>query len=190
MAKRVLFLYASRTGNTEKIANRMKDTFTKYGWECDSLKIGDNTDIDREQPDVKKYDFLCVGSYVDKSLPSEKLHEFLRHNPINPHAPSKTGKGSRSHRKIAVGPKMGIVFVTYGGAHQGPKEALPALALLESELEHLRHICIGKYSCPGKQKMFNRPTPGMWHPDEYQRPNEKDLLRAELFIEEMLEYVR
>lgn len=187
MEKKALIIYASRTGNTEKITQRFKETFIKNGWECDLLKVDDNTDL-KKQPDVKNYQFLCIGSFVDMSLPSLKLVEFLRNNPINPHAP--VGKGGRpvAHRKINIGPKMGIVYVTYGGAHMGPPEAAPALALLHSELEHLRHICIGKFSCPGR--MFKRPTPGWWHKDVYNRPNERDLLRAELFIEEMLEWVQ
>jgi hypothetical protein len=188
MDKKALIIYASRTGNTEKITLKFRDTFIKNGWKCDLLKIDDKTDIEKDQPDYVKYDFLCAGSYVDKSLPSERLMDFMRSNKLNPHAPIGKGGIPVAHRKITIGPKKGIVFVTYGGAHMGPPEAIPALAFLHSELEHLRYVCIGKFSCPGK--MFNRPTPGWWHTDIYKRPNERDLLRAELFIEEMLEWVR
>ena len=80
MSKRSLILYASRTGHTEKVALRFKQVFEKYGWECDMLKIDKNTDVTASPSpfDCEKYDFLCVGSYVDKSLPSEKVIDIMR----------------------------------------------------------------------------------------------------------------
>ena len=39
MAQRCLMIYASLTGNTEKVALRMKSTFEKHGWECDAFKL-------------------------------------------------------------------------------------------------------------------------------------------------------
>lgn len=97
--------------------------------------------------------------------------------------------------KIIPGPEKGVVFATYSGMHLGPKEAFAALAHLEVELEHLGFECVGRFSCPGKQKphrepppdMKDRPAPETWHKDIMTRPNKRDLLKAEIFIEDILE---
>lgn len=85
MAKRSLILYASMSGNTEKVALRFKGVFEKKGWECDLLKVTSKTDIFKSPFDCRQYDFICVGSYVHKSLPSERLVEIMRFNPNNVH---------------------------------------------------------------------------------------------------------
>jgi hypothetical protein len=93
------------------------------------------------------------------------------------------------HRKIVLGPdsKKSIVFATYAGYEFGPKEAAPAMMLLELEPEHIGFKCIGQFCCPGK--FLNDPTPATYHGDIRDRPNEKDLLKAEMFIEERLEQI-
>jgi flavodoxin len=63
MANKALILYASMTGNTEKVALRFKQTFEKKGWQCDMVKVDKN--IAANPPfNYKDYNFLCVGSYV------------------------------------------------------------------------------------------------------------------------------
>jgi hypothetical protein len=84
------------------------------------------------------------------------------------------------HQKAVPGTKKAIVFVTYAGAHLGPKEAEPSLSLMDMELEHLEIFkCIGRFSCPGR--MVKYPTPGYWHGDISQRPDERDLKKAEIY---------
>jgi hypothetical protein len=185
MPQKSLILYSSRTGNTEKVALRFKKVFEKKGWQCDIFKVDKNIDIENPPFDYRDYDFLCVGSYIDWSLPPDELLFIMRHNPQSAHCLRKPSSKAYGHRRIVIGPKKGIVFITYAGAHLGPKEALPALYLLELEMEHLRFECIGQFSCPGK--MFNRPTPGFWHGDISHRPSERDLLKAEIFMEEKIE---
>jgi hypothetical protein len=101
------------------------------------------------------------------------------------HSPKRNGKIVRVHRMIFPGPKTGIVFVTYAGTPLGPKEAEPALSLLELNIEHLRFKCIGRFSCPGG--VGKRATPGQWFGDTRGRPGERDLRKAEIFMEEILE---
>ena len=215
MPKRSLILYASRTGNTEKVVMRFKQVLEKKGWECDLLKIDRKTNVKMHPSpfDCKKYDFLCVGSYVDKSLPSPQLIDIMRNNPQSihydprladpggppelpeewdpsmmaslPDTPPPEGFG---HRKTILGPesKKGIVFVTYSGHDFGPPEAVPALETLALEMAHLHFQCIGKFSCPGK---FGNPKTEVWFKDINQRPHERDLLKAEIFLEEVLEEI-
>ena len=93
------------------------------------------------------------------------------------------------HRKIVLGPdsKNAVVFITYAGYEFGPKEAEPGALLLALEVEHLRFKCIGHFYCPGR--FLHHPTPGTFHGDIRHRPDDKDLLKAEMFIEEKLEEI-
>ncbi len=181
MARKCLIIYYSETGNTEKVALRFKDTFERNGWECDIFKIGKETDFGNLPYEYKDYAFLCVGSPVHDSLPPQEIIDAIRREPKD------VGKTKMLHRKIVPGPKKGIVFVTYAGLHLGPKEAEPALKLLELEMEHQRFKGVGSFCCPGK--IFDRvqATPGWYHGDIRGRPSERDLKKAEIFIEEIIE---
>jgi len=228
--KKSLILYSSLSGNTEKVALRFKKVFVDQGWECDTFKIDKNTDY-REPPfNIEDYDFLCAGSYVLLELPAEEIVNFMCKNPLSGHCGQPTREELARQRllrnnpnylppaekpkreikthnigKIKLGEKKGIVFATYGGMHLGPKEAAPALALLQSEVEHLGFECIGQFSCPGTMRGHgpapedakrNPPPqpeagqkPNTYHKDMSHRPNERDLLRAEFFLEDKLEEI-
>lgn len=211
MSRKSLILYASMTGNTEKVAMSFKKAFEKKGWECDAFKIDKNTDVNNPPYDWEKYDFLCVGSPVILGQPVEEILKLMFNSPISAHQgqptredraresvlsndpnyvpqPRRRPKGARPVGKIIPGPKKGVVFVSYAGVHLGPKEAEPALGTLENELEHLKYECIGKFACPGKHG--NDPGKDWWHGDMRQRPNERDLLKAEIFMEEKIEECR
>ena len=212
MTKKSLILYASMSGNTEKVAGVFEQVFRRRGWGCDTVKI--DSEIDPEVPpfSLSGYDFICVGSPVVGSLPVKEMVRILSRNPASAHRDSKDcwsrpdedAEASRRRRRfvtiasepekevqltarIKFGPdnKMGIVFVTFGGVHLGPKEALPALALLESEMEHLQIRCVGRFACPGRMGNVEG-----WFEDLPHRPNEHDLKKAEIFLEDILESVR
>ena len=213
MAGKCLILYSSYTGHTEKVATRFKSTFEKNGWECDMFKVRRKAeDIFNPPYDLANYDFLCVGSGVISHLPYNEILSAIRWHlygldPRIPHRfrgeditylkgpvpkvppPTKDPRVLKLHRKIVLGPdsKKAIVFVTYSGYEFGPKEAEPALQLLALEIEHLRFQCIGHFCCPGKY--LDDPTPRTYSGDIRDRPNEKDLLKAEMFIEEKLEEI-
>ncbi len=210
MASKSIILYASLTGNTEKVASRFKQVFEKKGWECDMFKVDRNTDVHNPPFNLEDYDFLCVGSYVMLELPAEEIINVMCKNPLSGHCGQPTREEVARQRvmrndseylppaerpprqrrprgvgKIIPGPKKGIVFATYAGMHLGPKEAVPTLSHLELEMEHLKFQCIGSFCCPGKHG--DRPGEGTWHGDIRHRPNERDLMKAEIFMEEIIE---
>lgn len=180
--KKALIIYQTMTGNTEKVVSRFKKVFLNKGWQCDVFKIDKNTDVDNLPFDFYNYDFLCAGSGVYMALPGKEVTDVMFKTT---HRPRRAGKIVRVHRKITPGPKKGIVFVTYAGTHLGPKEAEPALALLDLNIEHLKFRCVGRFSCPGA--IGKKTTPGFWFGDIRGRPNERDLKKAEIFLEEKLE---
>ena len=92
--------------------------------------------------------------------------------------------------------KKGIAFVTYGGLRQGPAEVLPALSLMQLQMEDQGYRCVGKFACPGRDEtpLFNQANgtdnPGAnrgWHWDLQSRPSERDLRKAETFMAEIIE---
>ena len=213
MGKRCLIIYSSLTGNTEKVALRFKSTFERNNWDCDIFKIRKIAqDILNPPFFINNYDFVCVGSGIMVHLPYNEILNVIRrlrlgmdprialHNrgetipyikePVPEFLhPTQDKRVLDSHRKIVLGPdsKKAVVFATYAGYEFGPKEARPALQLLALEIEHINFKCIGHFCCPGK--FLDSPTPRTFHGDIRDRPNEKDLLRAEMFIEEKLEQI-
>ncbi len=208
MGNKCLITYSSNTGNTEKVALRFRETFEKNGWQCDFFKVRKEADdILRPPFDIRSYDFVCAGSGLRAHLPYNEVLNMLRK--------FRTGADPRFilkfrdetipyitepvldqrlntdavHRKIVLGPDSpkAVVFITYGGYEFGPKEAEPALQLLALELEHIGFQCIGQFCCPGK--FLDDPTPRTFHGDIRDRPNEKDFLKARMFIEDKLEEI-
>ncbi len=208
MGRKCLIVYSSFTGNTEKVALRFKSTFEREGWGCDLFKVRKRAEDILNPPfDLNDYDFVCAGSGLRAHLPYNEVLNLLRRFRIGgdprivlrnrdetiPYIkepmpePPPPGAMIGHHRKIVLGPdsKKGVIFVTYSGYEFGPKEAEPALQLLALEIEHIGFKCIGLFCCPGK--FLDNPTPGTYHGDIRRRPDERDLLKAEMFIEEKLE---
>lgn len=182
MSKKSLIMYASSTGNTESVALRFKKAFEKKGWECELFKVDKKTD--KNLPfDYQDYDFLCLGSPVIFKLPTSDMQRILNPTHEGPPPPEVRSSGPKVIR-FGFESKKGVVFATYSGHHLGPKEPDPALALLESLLEHKEFECVGRFACPGR--MFDG-TSGGWYKDINDRPNERDLQKAEIFMEEILE---
>ena len=169
--KKNLIVYASNTGNTEKIAMALKNNFNRYGWECTLKKLANDYDVENPDFDFDDYDFVCVGSPVNSELPLPQVRKVMTSRPHADH-------------KIVPGPKCGIVFCTYGGIHLGPKEAEPALKLLELELEHLSFKVIGSLAIPGS--MGDKYNPNWYHGDMRGRPNAEDLRDVGSFVDDIM----
>ena len=210
MSKKCLVTYSSYTGHTEKIALRFKETFENKSWQCDIFKVEKRADdILRPPFDIRQYDFVCAGSGLRVHLPYNEILNMLRgfRTGMDPrivlrnrdetipyitepiHEIPSDGKARVNHRKIILGPDAprAVVFITYAGYEFGPREAEPAANLLALELEHIGFQFIGKFCCPGK--FFDDPMPMTFHGDIRDRPSEKDLLKAQYFIEDKLEEI-
>jgi hypothetical protein len=210
MVKRCLITYSSYTGNTEKVALKFKETFEKKDWQCDIFKVRKNADdILRPPIDIRSYDFVCAGSGLRAHLPYNEILNMLRGlrtgfdpritlrfrdetipyitEPI-PELPAHRS-AKKDHGRIILGPDAprAVVFITYAGYEFGPKEALPSVQLLALELEHIGFQSVGHFCCPGKY--VDDPMPRTFHGDIRDRPNEKDLVEAQMFIEKKLDEI-
>ena len=172
--KRNLIVYASRTGNTEKVAKELAKNFERYGWTNTLKKLPD--DYDAKNPDFNfdDYDFVCVGSPVISELPLDQIRTVTY--------------GQPGLKKLTPGPKCGIVFCSYGGIHLGPVEAAPALKLLEVELMHQLYNVIGSLAIPGSMGDFDNPD--VYYNDLIDRPNEQDMKDVATFVDEIMKKLK
>jgi hypothetical protein len=209
-SKKSLVFYASRSGNTAKVARRFKATLEKNGWQCDIAGIEEGADPMAFPYNLRDYDLLCAGSGVRFHQPYEELINVIQ-APVYGFDPRMMKRGmdfselteedkkkmqaamgdrkGTTHAKVVLGPdhKHALSFLTYGGHDFGPEEAQPALDLINLELMHLHLEAVGKFCCPGKFE--NESIPYSYYPDLPTRPNDRDLLAAELFMEKMLEKI-
>ncbi len=164
---KVLNIYHSTTGNTEKVAKIIDETIKTLGHNIDSFKVRKDLDID-----LLQYDFIFAGSGVYQWLPGKPMIDFITR--IRSHYVEKgeilPGSPRRTNRKA-------IIYCTYGGAHTGVNEAIPAVKFMGQLFDHLgievvdEWYIVGEY-LPEKYKSFS--TEGRLG-DITGRPDEHDL---------------
>ena len=199
-----LIVYASHTGNTERVALRFQKVFEEKGWACDCIKAARG--MKPVNPD--DYDLVCIGSPILAGGHAKEISTVWTGGvdfPVEEAGGTPGGgppgggppPGSLTWRQDPAKYKKGVAFVTYTGSMRGPAEALPALALMELQMEDRGFRCIGKLACPGRHAVaqFEQPEDPRdgaeamraWHWDQQSRPHERDLQKAEIFLEEILE---
>jgi flavorubredoxin len=163
----VLNLYFSTTGNTRRVAMRIAETVQQLGHRLETIEVTKDSETD-----ILAYDFVFVGSGVYEWLPGKPLMRFFSklrkqyadNGEIKPAAPRRAGKKA-------------VVYCTYGGAHTGVNEAVPAVRYMGQLLDHLGYDVVAEWYLVGE-----------YHPQKYQelsttgrlgdirgRPSEEDL---------------
>jgi multimeric flavodoxin WrbA len=163
---KVLNLYYSATGNTDKVAKQIEKSIKKVGHEVETVQVG--KDI---EPDILAYDLVFSGSGVYSWLPGKPLLElfdklrakYARSGEIKPASPRRPGKKA-------------VIYCTFGGGHTGANEALPAVKYMGQLFEHLGYEIIGEWYIVGEfhGKLQHLSTNGRLG-DIRGRPNEADL---------------
>jgi flavodoxin len=152
MVRKALIVYASVTGNTEKVAVRFKQVIEKTGrpwgdWECDTYKVTKRSDRKNPPYYAEDYDLFLVGAPIWSGIPPLYLYDDHLGSLIGILSP----KGQNNPRRsVGWKPQKGIVFLTYGGTGQGPLETTSAFGVLEREgMERWGIKCVGKFACCG-----------------------------------------
>ncbi len=115
-----IVLYASRTGNTKKIAQQIANTLN-----CKSLQITKNS---LPNKDLEQYDLIFIGSGILAGNPNEDLSNFLQAQKLSK-------------------PKTYAVFITWGGAGNTDQIAFKKLKqIIETQGHTLLPDC---FSCYG-----------------------------------------
>ena len=84
MANRALILYASSTGNTEKVALIFRDVLTEYGWVPDLVHLDEDTDLPGQGIYLDHYDLVLLGSPVISGSPSPLVSRHLALVDVDP----------------------------------------------------------------------------------------------------------
>jgi flavodoxin len=125
--KNALIIYWSNTGNTEKVANAIKQGLGKA-----NVQTAVKRPEEAETIDFFDYDLVCVGApsyswHLPEPMTAflkKKFEEYKQKGNIKPSAPKVQGKNA-------------IVFVTYSGPHTGIDEATPVGKDIRQYFEHL-----------------------------------------------------
>lgn len=138
---KVLNLYYSMTGNTEKVAKKIEETVRELDYDVDTIKI---TKKDMEL-DVLQYDFVFVGSGVYMWLPGKPFQELYSALLTKYHGTGDIISCSPRRTSSYV-----VVYCTYGGGHTGMNEAVPAVKYMGQLFDHLGYQIIGEWYIVGE----------------------------------------
>ena len=167
---KILNIYYSATGNTEKIANVISETAKKEGHEVETIKVTkESSDVDIE---LLAYDLVFAGSGVYQWLPGKPIQElftkmlwkYFEKEEIKPAAPRRPNKKA-------------VLYCTYGGVHTGINEAIPAVKYMGQLFDHLGFTIIAEWYFVGEyrsKKLAPFSTIGRMG-NIKGRPNENDL---------------
>lgn len=139
----VINLYFSSTGNTEKVAFKIRDTIKQLDHEVKTVKVTSG-DLD---VDILEFDFVFVGSGVYGQLPGKPmielhrrlLHRYSKEGVIKPACPRRPSA-------------YVVVYCTYGGVHTGINEAIPAVKFMGQLYDHLGYTIVGEWYIVGEYK--------------------------------------
>jgi flavodoxin len=165
---KVLNLYFSATGNTEKVAMRISETVQELGGEVDTFKVtGKDIEID-----ILNYNFVFAGSGVYAQMPGkpfielfkELMQKYRKVGEIKPTSPRRPSA-------------YAVVYCTYGGAHTGINEAIPAVKYMGQLFDHLGYTIMAEWYIVGeyKTKRLRGHSVAGRLGDIRGRPNEVDL---------------
>ena len=137
---KILNLYFSSTGNTEKVAQRLTATVQKLGHEIDTINVTGDCELD-----LLSYDVIFVGSGVYQWLPGKPMQEF-----ISGRLSHYAAAGEIKYASPRRAQKKAIVYCTFGGAHTGANEAIPAVKYLGQLFDHLGFEIVGEWYLIGR----------------------------------------
>lgn len=145
--KKALILYATISGNSEKIAKVFEQELLDYGFEVDMIKATNQT----TPAVIHGYDLYLVGTGIVGGLPELNLiGAFGAGNYCNMRQTALIGGGERTTTWSRKGNlAKGIIFLTYGGNRRGPSEIMASAGLLEMMMIDMDIAVMGKFACTG-----------------------------------------
>jgi flavorubredoxin len=173
---KALILYWSATGNTEKIANTIKNSLAEGKIDMDVVKITEEKDVD-----LLEYDLVFLGSPSYQFLPPDPVLKFAKnrmkyyheHGDIKINAPKVPGK-------------YAVIFCTFSGPHTGVNEAIPVAKYLGQFFEHIGFEVMDEWYNVGEfhgRDLFS--TEGRMG-NIIGRPNEEDLAEVAKKVRELV----
>ena len=173
---RVLIIYWSGTGNTEKVARTIHDTLERQNIASTIMKVEEAEDVE-----LYEYDLVFLGAPSYMWLPPDAIQRFIK-NKMKLH-------DSRGDIKLCA-PKLpgkrAVVFCTYSGPHTGLREATPVCKYMGQFFEHLGFDVIAEWYTIGEYHgREDRSTKGCLG-DIRGRPKKEDLNKVENDVRRLL----
>jgi len=177
---KVLVIYWSATGNTDKVASTIWKALVSMGIEPVVKKIAD-----AEEEELYDYNLVFLGTPSYQFLPPQPVMDYINgkmkvhreRGDIKPGAPKVEGKAA-------------VIFCTYSGPHTGINEATPVGEYLGQFFEHIGFDVVAKWYTVGEfhnqEELSTRGKLG----DIRGRPNAQDLLEIEDNVKTLLESFR
>ncbi len=139
---KILVLYDSIGGNTEKVAKTIHEVAVAARLDSSLIRLTAFAELD-----FNDYDLIFCGSPVIEWLPTPAMRSFIQSKlkehrakrDVLPCAPLKPGK-------------FAVCFGTYCGAHIGVKEATPMTEWLAAFFWHIGYAVIDKLHLPGQMR--------------------------------------
>ena len=176
---KTLILYWSATGNTEKVANTIRDTLVHEGITSTVRKV-----TDAMSEELYDYDLIFLGAPSYSFQPPEPVQKFIRAK-MDLHR----DRGDIKLGCPVIPGKTAVVFCTYSGPHTGIAEATPAGDYMGQFFEHLCFKVAGKWYTVGEfQGRDDLSTQGRLG-DIRGRPNAKDLAEIESKVSSLLKSI-
>jgi flavodoxin len=177
---KVLVIYWSATGNTEKVANAIQKALV-----CEGAEIVVKEISEAAEEELYQYDLIFLGSPSYHFLPPEQVLRFVKQK-MKLH--KKRGDVKPCAPKIAG--KVAVVFCTYSGPHTGIKEATPVGEYLGQFFEHLGFDVVAKWYIVGEfHGQEDLSTEGKLG-DIRGRPNQQDLFEVESNVSKLINSLR
>jgi flavorubredoxin len=124
---KVALVYWSNTGNTEKVANAIRQGLIREEVDLQFWRIDE-----AEEHSFLDYDLYCIGFPSYNWHTPEPVTKYLKeHHRKNVKAGLVNPSAPRIHGKNA------LVFCTYSGPHTGLDEAIPAVKYAGQFFEHI-----------------------------------------------------
>ena len=120
-------LYWSKTGNTEKVANAIREALQAAGVDVLLRRTDEARDVD-----FFGYDIVFVGFPSYQWSPPKPMDKFLKAKFSTYRSQGRIKLGAPS-----VPRKNALIFCTYSGPHTGIREAIPAGLYAGQFFEHL-----------------------------------------------------
>lgn len=122
-----LIIYFSATGNTQKVANVIRETLQEEKVKVNLLKVQDAA-----EEELYDYNLVFLGTPSYSFLPAKPIMDFIN-NKMELHR--KRGDIKLCAPKIPG--KNAVVFCTYSGPHTGINEAIPVGKYMGQFFEHI-----------------------------------------------------
>lgn len=176
---KVLIIYWSATGNTEKVANTIQKSLVSEKVTPKVIKLPE-----AEEVELYEYDLVLLGSPSYMWHPPEPVQHFVKEK-MEHHR--KRGDIKLCAPKVPG--KRAVVFCTYSGPHTGINEAIPAGKYLGQFFEHLGFEVAGEWYIVGEFHGHNDLSTEGLLGDIRGRPNEQDLSKVENDVRQLIRSV-